>query len=61
MTIVPPKLRLFPEDIFKRREAWPHNTSYLSDWQVHSAHLTAGAITAVADDNPLEMLPAGSR
>jgi len=57
MTIVPPKLRLFPEAIIKRREAWPHNTSYLSDWQVHSAHLTAGAITAVADDNPLEVGP----
>lgn len=57
MTIVPPKLRLFPEAIIKRREAWPHNTSYLSDWQVHSAHLTAGAITAVADDNPLAVGP----
>ena len=57
MTITPPELLLFSNDIIKRRNAWPDNTSYLSDWQVHSAHLTAGAITAVADDNSSEVGP----
>ena len=57
MTITQPKLQLFPKAIIKRREAWPNNTSYLSDWQVHSAHLTAVAIRSVADDNSFEVGP----
>ena len=41
-------IRLFTDAIAKRRQE-NDGLAYLSDWQVHSAHLTAGAISSIAD------------
>lgn len=41
-------IRLFDKAIIKRRQE-NDGLAYLSDWQVHSAHLTAGAISSLAD------------
>ena len=41
-------IRLFTDAIAKRRQE-NDGLTYLSDWQVHSAHLTAGAISSLAD------------
>ena len=56
-------IRLFPEAITKRREE-NGGCEWLSDWQVHSAHITAGAIDNLAsgyETGPLYVpMPTGS-
>ena len=56
-------IRLFTDAIAKRRQE-NGGLTYLSDWQVHSAHLTAGAISSLADGyqtGPLYVpMPTGS-
>lgn len=56
-------IRLFTDAIAKRRQE-NDGLAYLSDWQVHSAHLTAGAISSIADGyevGPLYVpMPTGS-
>lgn len=56
-------IRLFDQAIKQRRQE-NDGLAYLSDWQVHSAHLTAGAITSVAEgfsDGPMYVpMPTGS-
>lgn len=56
-------IRLFPEAITKRREE-NGGCEWLSDWQVHSAHITAGAIHTLAsgyETGPLYVpMPTGS-
>ena len=50
MTVTEPQerpIRLFDKAIAKRRQE-NDGLAYLSDWQVHSAHLTAGAISSLA-------------
>ena len=41
-------IRLFTDAIAKRRQE-NDGLAYLSDWQFHSAHLTAGAVSSLAD------------
>ncbi len=41
------KIRLFNDAIKRRRNTYKE-CQYLSDWQVHSAHLAAGAISSLA-------------
>lgn len=41
-------LQIFAEAVRKRRQA-NDGCPWLSDWQVHSAHITAGAIGALAN------------
>ena len=54
---------MFPEAIIAKRAKYPE-CSYLSDWQVHSAHLTSGAIKQLTfewQDGPLFVpMPTGS-
>jgi hypothetical protein len=56
-------IRLFDKAIKQRRQE-NDGLSYLSDWQIHSAHLTAGAISSLADGyevGPLYVpMPTGS-
>lgn len=56
-------VRLFPDAIAKRRSE-NGGLEWLSDWQVHSAHITAGAIGSVAsgyEAGPLYVpMPTGS-
>ena len=56
-------IRLFTDAIAKRRQE-NDGLTYLSDWQVHSAHLTSGAITSLASGyqtGPLYVpMPTGS-
>ena len=56
-------IRLFPPAIAKRREE-NGGCKWLSDWQVHSAHITAGAIDSLAsgyETGPLYVpMPTGS-
>jgi len=56
-------IRLFTDAIAKRRQE-NDGLAYLSDWQVHSAHLTAGAISSLAfgsEVGPLYVpMPTGS-
>jgi hypothetical protein len=56
-------IRLFTDAIAKRRQE-NGGLTYLSDWQVHSAHLTSGAITSLASGyqtGPLYVpMPTGS-
>ena len=40
-------LKIFPEVVERRRNQYG-GLAYLSDWQVHSAHLSAGAISSIA-------------
>ena len=41
------RIRLFPEAIERRRQSYKE-CEWLSDWQVHSAHIAAGAISSLA-------------
>jgi len=54
---------MFPEAILAKRAKYPE-CSHLSDWQVHSAHLTSGAIKQLTfewQDGPLFVpMPTGS-
>ena len=54
---------MFPEAIARRRAAFDE-AKHLSDWQVHSAHIAAGAIGTVVSDfqtGPLYVpMPTGS-
>ena len=54
---------MFPEAIARRRAAFDE-ARHLSDWQVHSAHIAAGAISTVVSDfqsGPLYVpMPTGS-
>lgn len=56
-------MKLFPEAIARRRDENDDYT-WLSDWQVHSAHITAGAISSLAcghEAGPLYVpMPTGS-
>ena len=40
-------IRLFPEAIERRRKRYKE-CEWLPDWQVHSAHIAAGAISSLA-------------
>lgn len=57
------EIRLFPEVVARRREQYGGLT-YLSDWQVHSAHITAGSISFLAgglEKGPIYIpMPTGS-
>ena len=56
-------IRLFPKAVVRRRSE-NGGLSYLSDWQVHSAHITAGAISSLAcglETGPIYVpMPTGS-
>ena len=56
-------LHIMPEAVERRKQQHPE-TEYLSDWQIHSAHITAGAITLLAcgfQTGPLYIpMPTGS-
>ena len=56
-------IKLFPEAIQRRRETYKE-CEWLSDWQVHSAHLVAGSIGSLAcgfETGPIYVpMPTGS-
>ena len=57
------RIRLFPEAIERRRQSYKE-CEWLSDWQVHSAHIAAGTISSLAcefETGPLYVpMPTGS-